>query len=188
MLLNVRLLTVEEYHRMAEAGIFHPEERLELIEGRIIKMTAKGTAHESAITRNIELLMTLRSQIQMMVRVQSPIILNDNSEPEPDFTLVRVNPQYYADHHPTPTDIYLVIEIADSSFNYDRETKAKLYAQSGIVEYWVLDVNNRQLHVFREPSEDGYQSEVIVTADGIVSPLSFPTITIAVSEMLAPQV
>jgi Uma2 family endonuclease len=188
MLLNVRLLTVEEYHRMAEAGIFHPEERVELIAGQLIKMSAKGRAHESAITRTIELLVSLTNQVQMMVRVQSPIVLNDHSEPEPDFTLVRVNPLYYADHHPTPADVYLVIEIADSSFSYDRETKAKLYAQSGIADYWVLDVNNRQLHVLREPGEEGYQSEVILTADESVSPLEFPAIAIAVSQMLAPQV
>ena len=187
MLLNIRTITVDEYHRMGEMGIFHPEERVELVNGQIIKMSAKGTAHESSLTRTNQLLVNLTTQVQMMVRVQSPILLNDNSEPEPDFSLVRIDRFYYADNHPTVADIYLVIEIADSSFRYDCEIKGRLYAEAGMADYWVLDVNNRQLHVFREPGNNGYQSEVILGEDATISPLQFPDLNITVSQMLAPQ-
>jgi Uma2 family endonuclease len=147
-------------------------------------MPATGEAHDAAFTQTNELLMSLRSQAKMMVRGQSPLLLNDYSELQPDFALLKVNPMYYLYNQPTAVDVYLVIEIADSSFAYDCEIKGKLYAQSGIVDYWVLDVNRRQLQVFREPSAEGYQSQVIVTEDASISPQQFPAIAIAVQAML----
>ena len=187
MLLNIRTITVDEYHRMGEMGIFHPEERVELINGQIIKMSAKGTAHTASVKRSNELFNNLNNQAQFLVQIQDPIHLNDRSEPEPDVALLRIDPLYYADRHPTPADIYLVIEIADSSFRYDCEIKGRLYAEAGMADYWVLDVNNRQLHVFREPGNNGYQSEVILGEDATISPLQFPDLNITVSQMLAPQ-
>ena len=185
MVLDIRLLTVKDYHRMAEAGIFHPNERVELIAGQIIRMTAKGTAHEAAITRTDKLLENLLRE-QVLTRLQSPVKLDDYSEPEPDIAAVMPDPMYYEDHHPTPSEIYLIIEVADTSFKIDRQVKAPVYAQSGITDYWILDVNDRKLHVFREPTPDGYQSEVILSEDARVSPLAFPSCTITVREMLRP--
>ncbi len=185
MVLDIRLLTVKDYHRMAEAGIFHPNERVELIAGQIIRMTAKGTAHSAATTRTDSLLRN-RLGTQVLVRPQEPIQLDDLSEPEPDIAVVKPDPLYYEDHHPTPSEIYLIIEVADTSFKIDRQVKAPVYAQSGITDYWILDVNDRKLHVFREPTPDGYQSEVILSEDARVSPLAFPTCTITVREMLRP--
>ena len=121
-----------------------------------------------------------------MVQIQDPIVLNDYSEPEPDLALLRVDPREYIDAHPTAADTYLVIEVADSSLKYDSETKGKLYAQSNIADYWVLDVVKRKLYVFRQPTNQGYQSEVILTEDASVSPLQFPDLTISIQEMLAP--
>ena len=157
---TLRLWTVEEYHQMAEAGIFHPEERVELIAGQIIRMSAKGTAHGSAVGRTDKLLQNRLGE-QAWIRIEQPVVLDDFSEPEPDVAVVRIDPLDYADHHPTPSEVYLIIEVADSSFKYDRETKAKAYARSGIADYWVLDVIDRKLHVFRESTQEGYQSEVI---------------------------
>ena len=108
MVLDIRLLTVKDYHRMAEAGIFHPNERVELIAGQIIRMTAKGTAHSAATTRTDSLLRN-RLGTQVLVRPQEPIQLDDLSEPEPDIAVVRPDPLYYEDHHPTPSEIYLII-------------------------------------------------------------------------------
>ena len=184
---TLRLWTVEEYHQMAKAGIFHPEERVELIAGQIIRMSAKGTAHTAAVRRTAKVLRHLLFN-QAEVYTQDPIQLNDFSEPEPDIAVVRIDPLDYADHHPTPSDVYLIIEVADSSFKYDRETKGKAYAQSGIVDYWVLDVNNRKLHVFREPTQEGYQSEVIFSEDASVSPLQFSELEIALQDILPPAI
>jgi Uma2 family endonuclease len=186
MLSDVRLFTVKDYHRMTESGIFDPDERVELLAGQIIKMTAKGTAHEAAITRT-ERLLRNRLGEQVLLRLQSPIQLNDYSEPEPDIAVVTVDPLDYDDHHPTPSEVFLIIEVADSSLNRDLEFKATIYAQSKIRDYWVLDVNERQLHVFREPSETGYQREVILRDEATIFPLAFPNCLIIVREMLRPQ-
>lgn len=182
---TLRLWTVEEYHQMAEAGIFHPKERVELIAGQIIRMSAKGTAHSSAVGRIYKLLENCLGQ-QTWIRTEQPIVLDDFSEPEPDVAVVRLDPLDYADHHPTPSEVYLIIEVADSSLKYDHETKAKVYAKSGIADYWVLDVIDRKLHVFREPTQEGYQSEVIFSEGASVSPLQFPDVVIALQDMLPP--
>ena len=182
---TLRKWTVKEYQKLGEMGFFHPEERVELISGNIIKMSAKGTAHTSAVSRTDSLLQYLFRNLAW-VRMQDPIALNDNSEPEPDIALVRIDPFDYATHHPTPSEVYLIIEVADSSLAYDREIKAKIYARSGISDYWILNVNERQLHVFREPADDGYQSEVILGEFSRISPLEFPAFNISIGEMLPP--
>ena len=170
---------------MAEAGIFHPEERVELIAGQIIRMSAKGTAHTAAVGR-IDKLLQNRLGEQAWIRIEQPVVLDDFSEPEPDVAVVRLDPFDYADHHATRSEVYLIIEVADSSFKYDRETKAKVYAKSGIADYWVLDVIDRKLHMFREPIQEGYQSEVIFSEGASVSPSQFPTLEIALQDILPP--
>jgi Uma2 family endonuclease len=182
-LLDIRLLTVQEYHRMAEIGIIDEDERVELLAGQIVKMAAKGTAHSAAVTRTDKLLNNRLGQ-RILVRLQDPVRLNDYSEPEPDIAVVIPDPLYYEDHHPSPSEIYLIIEVADTTLRTDCGIKATIYAQFGIADYWVLDVNNRQLHVFRDPSQDGYQSRVILGDDGSISPLQFPDISFMVGEML----
>jgi len=184
---TLRKWTVKEYHKLGEMGIFNPEERVELLSGNIIKMSAKGTAHTSATRRTASLLRDLLGN-QAAIYTQDPIALDDNSEPEPDIAVVRIDPFDYATHHPTPSEVYLIIEVADSSLTFDREIKAKAYARSGIADYWVLNVGDRQLHVFREPTENGYQSEVILAETASISPIEFPAFNIAIQEMLPPLV
>ena len=182
---TLRKWTVKEYHKLGEMGFFHPEERVELIEGNIIKISAKGTVHAAATRRTATLLHNLVGN-QAAVYNKSPIALDDNSEPEPGIAVVRIDPFDYATHHPTPSEVYLIIEVADSSLTFDREIKAKIYARSGIADYWVLNVGDRQLHVFREPAVDGYQSEVILAETASISPLEFPAFNIAIQAMLLP--
>ncbi|MEG4997291.1 Uma2 family endonuclease [Microcoleus sp. B4-D4] len=182
---TLRKWTVKEYQKLGEIGFFHPEERVELISGNILKMSAKGTAHTSATRRTATLLRDILENLAA-VYTQDPIALDDNSEPEPDIAVVRIDPLDYATHHPTPSEVYLIIEVADSSLAYDREIKAKIYARSGITDYWILNVNDRQLHVFREPTEDGYQSEIILGESASISPLQFPAFNIAIQQMLPP--
>ncbi|MEA5617076.1 Uma2 family endonuclease [Cronbergia sp. UHCC 0137] len=181
--LQLRLWTVEDYHKMAQAGIFEPDERVELLEGKIIWMIAKGTAHTSAVGRTYKILEN-RVGNRAWISIQDSITLNDRSEPEPDIAVVKIDPLDYADHHPTPSEVYLIIEVANSSLKLDTETKAKAYSQAGIKDYWVLDVVKRELHIFRNPTETGYHSHLILTEYGMVSPLDFPDLEIAISDML----
>ena len=179
----LRQISAQDYHQMAEAGILLPDERVELLEGRIIKMAAKGTAHSAAVSR-IEHLLRERLSSRVLLRFQDPIRLDDYSEPEPDVAVVRPDPMYYEDHHPTPAEVFLLIEVADTSLKFDCETKALAYARSGIAEYWVLDVSDRKLHVYRVPSATGYQSETILSDALTVAPLAFPECVFAVKELL----
>ncbi|MFM7364443.1 MAG: Uma2 family endonuclease [Cuspidothrix sp.] len=181
--LQLRLWTVDEYHRMAEAGIFEPSERVELLEGKIICIVTKGISHRSAMGRTNKLLQN-RLENRAFIAIQDPVKLNERSEPEPDIAVVKIDPLDYADHHPTPDEIYFIIEVADSSFKLDTEIKAKAYSQAGIKDYWVLDVVNRELIVFRNPTIDGYQNQEIFTEYQKISPLDFPDVEIIVSEML----
>jgi Uma2 family endonuclease len=123
----LRKWTVKEYHKLGKIGFFNPEERLELIEGNIIKTSAKGTVHASATRRTAALLHNILGN-QAAVYNKSQIALDDSSQPEPDIAVVRIDAFDYATHHPTPSEVYLIIEVADSSLTFDREIKAKIYA------------------------------------------------------------
>lgn len=187
MIVDIRRLTVEEYHRMGDLGILDPNEPVELIEGQVIQKPMKGTRHTSTV-RRIENLLRNRLGDRVFVISQDPVQLNDYSEPEPDIALVRPDPLYYEDHHPTPREIYLIIEVADSTLKRDREFKGTVYAKAGITDYWVLDISDRQLYVLREPEENGYQREAILRENDPISLLAFPDLTITVAEMLSPVV
>jgi Uma2 family endonuclease len=147
---DLRLLSVHDYHRMVEAGVLAPDERVELIGGQLYNMAAKGTAHSAAITR-IERPLKACLGNRVLLRFQDPIRLDDYSEPEPDVAVVKVDPLDYDDHHPTSSEVYWLIEVADSTLKRDRELKAPAYARSGIQDYWILDVNQQRLYVFRSP-------------------------------------
>ncbi|AFY60292.1 Uma2 family endonuclease [Synechococcus sp. PCC 6312] len=184
---DLRTLTVQEYHHMIEAGILASDERVELIQGQLYKMTAKGTAHSAAVTR-IDRIFSQQLANQALLRLQDPVQLSDFSEPEPDIAIVKVDPLDYEDHHPTPAEIFLLIEVADSTLRRDRDLKVPVYGQSGIREYWILDVQQRCLYVFRQPSPSGYQDEQQLTEQDTVTPLAFPNCRIAVKAFLnSPQ-
>lgn len=168
---------------MAESGILQPDERIELLEGQIIQMAAKGTVHSASVSR-IEQVLRHRLGDRVLLRFQDPIRLNDYSEPEPDVAVVRPSPNFYETHHPTPSEVFLLIEVSDTTLKFDRETKAPAYGRSGIAEYWVLDVNDRKLHVYRMPDATGYQSEAILAEALTVAPLAFPDCMITIQEML----
>ncbi|MFO5476732.1 MAG: Uma2 family endonuclease, partial [Dolichospermum sp.] len=104
--------------------------------------------------------------------------------PEPDIAVVKTNVLDYEDHHPQPSEVFLVIEIADSSLKYDREVKTLAYAKSGIIDYWVLDINGRKLYVYRLPNPEGYQSESILGENLTISPLAFPECKIKIRDFL----
>ncbi|HLP90050.1 MAG TPA: Uma2 family endonuclease [Nostocaceae cyanobacterium] len=180
---NIRKITVSEYHQIAEAGIFHPEERLELIAGQIINKSPQGTKHPATITRTQRIL-NQRLGDKVLIRTQSPVTLDNYSEPEPDIAIVKPHPLDYEDHHPYSSEVFLIIEIADTSLKFDREIKSLAYAKSGVIDYWVLDVNGHKLYVYRLPNAAGYQSEGILSENLTISPLAFPECEIRINELL----
>jgi Uma2 family endonuclease len=182
----LRRWTVEDYHRMAEFGILHADERTELIAGQVLFMRAKGAPHVTALRLLAIALDALLADLAFFASTQDPIQLDDFSEPEPDCAIVRGTILDYADRHPCPGDIALVVEVADSTLKYDTEVKDKLYAQSGITDYWVLDLKNRQLHVFRNPTPTGYTSHLILTEPNQITPIAFPHIILNLTDILPP--
>lgn len=149
-------ISVAAYHRMGEAGVFGPNDRVELLDGRIYEMTPIGSRHADFVDRLNELFVKA-APAGIKVRIQNPILLAPNSEPEPDLALLLPREQPYAERHPEPQDLALVVEVADSSLEYDRETKLPLYAAAGIPEVWLFDLKNDRAEVFRRPSADGYR-------------------------------
>lgn len=180
-----RLIRTDEYHRMIELGIFHEDERIELIEGRLIQMSPKNIKHAIATKRaNRWLAKALGDRV--IIGVQDPILLNDLSEPEPDISLIAPPDDRYLENHPTPKDIFLVLEIADSSVVYDRGTKGPLFAQNGIVQYCLLNLQTRELEDYREPGPEGYRRKQTHSENESFNLVAFPKVSIKVKDLLPP--
>jgi Uma2 family endonuclease len=156
-------LTVDEYYRMAEVGLLPPDARVELIEGEIIDMAPIGSRHAAAVNLLAERL--IRGQGgTALVSIQAPVRLGLRSEPQPDLAILKPRADRYAGSHPTAADVLLLIEVSDATLRFDREVKAKLYAQHGVSELWIVDLNDHRVHVFREPVQGAYADRSIVTA------------------------
>src|SRR4051812_8521708 len=149
-------ITSDEYERMGEAGIFHPDDRLELLEGAIYEMPPIGSPHAACVDLLITLL-TEWAQRRFIVRGQNPVRLNDFSEPQPDVALLRWRDDFYRNSHPTPEDVLLIIEVADSTVESDRSYKVPLYAKAGIAEVWLVNLPEEQIELFASPVNDEYQ-------------------------------
>ncbi|NET61017.1 MAG: Uma2 family endonuclease [Symploca sp. SIO2E6] len=177
--------TVQEYHHMSELGILNANERTELIAGQITLMAAKGTPHVTSLHL---LANALRDKLgsTALIRTQDPIQLDNLSEPEPDLAIVQGTVLDYTEEHPRPDQVYLVVEVADSTLKQDSQVKDKLYAQAGITEYWVLDLKNRQLHIFRDPTPTGYTRHLIFREPNQASPLAFPSCILSLTSILPP--
>ena len=175
--------TRAEYHRMVEAGILHEDSPVELIEGEILAMSPIGRRHKAGVDR-LTRVFTSGLGDAAIVRVQSSIVLGERTEPEPDVVLLRPRADFYADVDETPEDVLLVVEVADSSLEYDRRTKAPLYARHGLVELWIADLNRDQLIVFRDPSPLGYATTRVFRRGESLSPLAFPDLRVAVDAIL----
>jgi Uma2 family endonuclease len=179
--------TVQDYHRMSEFGILKANERTELIDGQIVLMAAKGTSHVLALRLLASVLEDLLADQSVFVSTQDPIQLDDFSEPEPDLAIVRGTALDYVDHHPRSQEIYLVLEVADSTLKQDCEIKAQLYAQAEITDYWVVDLPNRQLHIFQNPTPKGYTSHLILTEPNSISLPTFPNLSLTLTSILPPE-
>ncbi len=175
--------TVEQYHRMGDLGLFRPEERVELIEGEVVEMSPIGATHASHVDR-LNALLSRRLAKLAIVRVQSPIMLNRRSEPQPDLTVLRPHPDYYSEHHPRPDDVWLVIEVSDSARQYDRKVKLPLYARAGVREVWIVDLIDAAIDIHRDPVGAWYRDVTPVQRGKRVSMQAFPKLVFRVNEIL----
>jgi Uma2 family endonuclease len=178
---TTRLWTVEEYYRMVETGILAPDERVELIEGEVISMASKKPPHVLVSELSSEYLRELLADAAY-IRRQDPVHLNDLSEPEPDIAVVFPPLRRYFDHHPSPEEIFLIVEVADATLQFDLKRKAAAYAKSEIQDYWVVDVNKNQVYIFREPVAGTYTKMEVMSDRDTIRLLAFPDIEVVFQE------
>ncbi|WP_162342756.1 Uma2 family endonuclease [Cyclobacterium salsum] len=152
-----RLINVEEYHKMAEMGIFKPDDRLELIHGEIYEMSPIGSKHAGIVNKLASLFNGLFKG-KVVIGVQNPVQIDVRNEPEPDISLLKYRPDFYASAHPVPADVLAIIEVSDASIRFDREVKLPLYASHGIPEYWMIDLGNNWIEVHTNPKKGTYAS------------------------------
>ena len=178
-----RLFTAQEYDRMIEAGIFASQDRLELIRGEIIQMSPIGRRH-AAHVRRLNTLLSEKLCQQAIVDIQNPIELDDYSEPKPDVAILRLSSDFYASAHPQPSDILLLIEVADTTVESDRSIKIPLYAENGIAEVWLININAQCVEIYRQPTATGYQSIQFFYRGQTIAMQAFPKIQLTIEEIL----
>jgi Uma2 family endonuclease len=183
---EIKLWTVDEYHRLIDAGFLTEDDKVELLEGKIVKMSPQRPPHAGTSQRASDYLKARLAE-RAHVRMQLPITLS-TSEPEPDIAVVRIDLGDYGNRHPNASDIFLLIEVAYTTLEIDRSEKAPIYARANIADYWILDVANRQAYIFRNPTPAGYQSETALQYNGVIAPLAFPEISIPLSELFLTQI
>jgi Uma2 family endonuclease len=183
-LMNITIAkwTTEQYHELVATGILD-ERRVELLAGDIVEMPPEGMPHAVYCGRTVKYLRNLLAE-RAEIRETHPITLPNNSEPEPDVAIVRSPDTQYLAHHPYPEDIFWLIEYSDTTLAKDLNTKQRIYAQAGILEYWVVNLPASKLIVFRDAGNDGYQTETTLI-NGAISPLSFPDLEVEVSRLFS---
>ena len=178
-----RLFTVDDCYRMLDAGILHEDDRVELIRGELLNMSPIGTRHQSVVDGATRLLVRSVGD-QAIVRVQGPIELDRFSAPQPDLVLLRPRDDLYVHKHPGAPDIFLVVEVADASLEYDTNVKKALYAILGIYEYWVVDLQNNRLICHSDPAADSYRTVREFHRGDTVAPSLLPDCRIKVDILL----
>jgi Uma2 family endonuclease len=174
---------VKEYYRMAETGVLRPDARVELLDGEIMDMLPIGPFH-GGVTRFLIEFFTDASHKRWITDAQNPVRLDDHSEPQPDLMLLKRSADYYQKRQPAPKDVFLLVEISDSSLERDQEVKLPAYARSGIAEVWIVDLNEQTIEVYRQPHSTGYGSKTILSVGDKASPQAFPDVALDVGELL----
>jgi len=178
-----RRFTREEYHRMADAGILHEDDRVELIEGEIVLMTPIGRRHAACVAEPNRLLVPAVGN-RALLWPQNPITLPNESEPQPDIVLLRPRADRYRQDDARPEDVLLLVEVADTSQRYDRTVKLPLYGAAGIPEVWIVDLAGEVIEVYRRPTPSDYSQVERVGRGGVVAPGAFPDIVLPVDTIL----
>ncbi len=178
-----RLWTRDEYYRLGDAEVFRSDERTELLHGRIIRKVTMNPPHATGVSKTAE---ALRSAVspRLLVLSQRPNNVSTYDDPEPDVMVVSGSLDDYSDSHPAPAETFLVVEVSDSTLRADRIYKAKLYAQAGIVEYWIVNINDRTLEVRRRPVNGEYLSTDVYGETEAVAPLAAPISPVRVADLL----
>jgi len=175
--------SVDDYEQMIDFGILTENDRLELIRGEVYKKMPIGDRHCSSINR-VTRLMVRRTGDRAIVSIQNPVRFPD-SEPEPDLSLLRPRGDFYESGKPRPADVLLLIEISDTTIDFDRDVKRQLYAEAGISEYWILNLNDDTLEVHRQPQPDGTYRDVQILHRGQqIEVQALPGVVLTVDEML----
>ncbi|MFM7885834.1 MAG: Uma2 family endonuclease [Pseudanabaena sp.] len=172
---NIHRFTVQQYHLMHESGVFAEGDRYELINGEIREMSPIGIKHAVCVAKTARLFQ-IKLGDQVFVWVQNPIILKNHSEPQPDLVILKWRDDFYASALPTPEDILLIIEVADSTIAYDRDVKRLLYAANGIPEMWLFDLNQQIIEGSSQPSASGYKRSQRYEQGDTLSLLAFPDV------------
>jgi Uma2 family endonuclease len=175
-------LTVEDYHKLGEAGILTQESRAELIQGELIDRASIGGAHMGLVNR-LNRLLVLAVRDRGVVSIQNPVTLPPDSEPQPDVAILTPGPDTAGASVPRPEDVLLLIEVADSTLAYDRNTKLMLYAKAGVAEAWIVNIQAKCVEVYRGPSPDGYREKMEMGLRDVVAPLSLPTVELRVASI-----
>ena len=175
--------TVDEYYRLGEIGILGPDDRVELINGQIVRMTPIGPEHAGCVDE-LARLFAERAGASVIARVQNPVAVHTHAEPQPDIAVVRRRPEGYRVRHPEPDDVLLVVEVADTSVAYDRDTKFPLYAAAGIPEAWLVNLPADRIEVHTKPGPDGYADVRMAQRGETLSPLLLDGVTLQVNEIL----
>jgi hypothetical protein len=184
--LQRRLFTVDEYYTMLHAGILTEDDRVELLEGEIVTMPPIGSHHANCVDQ-LNWLLTSRLGQRARVRVQNPIRIGELSAPQPDLAVVVPRPGNYILSHPGPAEVLLLIEVADTTADTDREVKLLLYARAGVPETWLANLAAQRVEVYRDPSPDGYRSVRHATPGDTLASLAFPDVTLRVNEILGEE-
>ena len=178
-----RLFTVDECYKMLEAGILTENERLEIIRGEIIKISSITPPHAACVKR-LNKLFFLRLGETVTVGIQDSVRLNNTSEPQPDISLLQRRPDFYETQKPQPENVFLLIEVSDTTIKYDREIKVPLYAENNIVEVCLVNLTEDCLEVYRQPTANGYEIVQTFQRGETVEIQALPNVTFTVDEIL----
>ncbi len=168
---------------MAETGVLRPDVRVELLNGKIIDMSPIGPFHGGLINRLIRIYSKL-SNGRWQTSAQNPLRMDDHSEPEPDFMLLKPSEDDYTSRHPRPDDVFLLIEVSDATLDFDRDEKLPAYGRAGVAEVWIADLKNGTIEVYRDPHFTGYGSKNILYSGDLAVPQAFPDVVVSVAELL----
>jgi Uma2 family endonuclease len=175
--------SVKDYYRMAETGVLRPDARVELLDGRIIDMSPIGPLH-GGVTKHLNEIFTAASRGRWQTSVQDPLRLDEHSEPQPDLMLLKPAADFYRKRHPLPGEVFLLVEVSDTTLELDREEKLPAYGRAGIAEVWIVNLNHATIEVYREPHFTGYGSKTELRTGDLAKPLAFPDTMVDVAELL----
>lgn len=176
-------ITADEYCRMAEIGLLAPDARVELIDGEILDMPPIGKDHESVVDQLNHLFVRAVDDLAI-VRVQGSVRLGSMSMPQPDISVLKPRSDFYRSRRAAASDVLLIIEVSDSTLRFDRDVKVSLYAQHGIPEVWIVDLQHDRLHFFRSLRDGEYRDSTSTPEPGVTSLTALPQISVDLSRLL----